>query len=432
MNRRLLHISLLLFAALTLQRFEAFRDFCALNAQNPSQKSITVDGHTRSYLLYVPQSVTAGVKPAGLIMALHGYNSSMHVFFDSYGVKPVADALNYLVVAPQALPEQNTDLKNKVNDIKYLTGVNIPLDAVWGCGLKVKATALGGILSLLNDEINKDVDDVSFLETLIRTTLADFNLKEENIFFVGTSMGGYMSHQYAMYQPVKLTAFVDIVGSMGLNIKAKENKIATPVCIFHSTDDAVVPYSGTYYVTTALGNVPVELATPTDEVVSYWASANSAGAPDTTTVNYYPSSNGKTVEKITYPHTKNEVVFYKIRGAAHDYFFRRSNGDCMDYMEEVEKFIRAHAVDNSGHNETVTASGGELLVYPNPAHGTVYINIRAAEATIYDLAGRKRIAATVTDGSIDVSSLARGVYILKVRALNGRNMEIQTKKLIIR
>jgi len=400
----------------------------ALAAQNPVTKTIQSGAYERKYMLYVPNNVHAA-KPYGLIVAIHGYNSSMGVFFNDYKIQPVADSLNYLILAPQALEEKDQSVVNKVKDVKTLTGKDIPLDAVWGCGLQVEAFfTIIPIIDILNEELNKNVDDVAFLETIIRKTLDDYQMTDDNVFLLGTSMGGYMSYQYAMYQPVKLAGIVDIVGSMGLKIKGKNNALATPLCNIHSVDDEVVPYSGMYYVDSSLGKIAVFLAEHTDSVVQFWVKANGAGAPDTV---FYPAANGKSAQKITFPHATNEVIHYKLTGARHSDFLRRSAGDCIDYVEEIAAFISAHS-DKSLSNQPVATAVEALRLYPNPAQDYVHLNLSEATVNVYTLSGRLALSAEVSNGIIDVSSLSSGVYLVKSSVRSGRGVKIYVNKLIIK
>ncbi|MDR1336457.1 MAG: hypothetical protein LBK22_06480, partial [Tannerella sp.] len=213
-----------------------------LMAASPVRKTVQTGGLEREYLVYAPENTRS--LPEGVIVCLHGFNGSGDDFFGDYPVYKIADSLNYLIIAPQALPEQNRDLINKAALISVITGNKLSLQAAWGCGLKVKAVMNLGNIVLLDDELNRPVDDVEFIRLIIRQTVEEFALKSENIFLVGTSMGGYMAYQFALKQPVKLTGIVSIVGSMGLNIRGMGDGMKVPVCDFHSVTDEVVPYTG--------------------------------------------------------------------------------------------------------------------------------------------------------------------------------------------
>jgi hypothetical protein len=76
------------------------------------------------------------------------------------------------------------------------------------------------------------------------------------------------------------------------------------------------------------------------------------------------------------------------------------------------------------YNQTVTVHGPALnttsntapksVVYPNPTHGIVHVETKAAleHVIIYDLMG-KEVLAFPNDIPIDLSSLSKGLYIMK-------------------
>ncbi|MDR2472960.1 MAG: T9SS type A sorting domain-containing protein [Tannerella sp.] len=396
-----------------------------VTAAEPVRKTITTtDGLNREYMLYMPQ--TAGnEKPAGIIVALHGYNSSMNTFFSSYSITTVADALNFIVVSPQALPEQNNDTKEKVEQVNALTGNKLTLDAVWGCGLAVKATfkLLGVTFTFIDNELNRNVDDVDFIRIVIEKTLADYDMSSANIFLTGTSMGGYMAYRYALKMPIRIAGLISITGSMGTRLTGEMNRLnKTPICDFHSIDDEVVPYNGTYKD----GGFDITLALKMSDVIDYWVKTNGAGNAITETVDYYPSTRGFTAEKITYPATANgnEVIHYKMTGAHHSDFLRKET-DCMDYLEEIIKFINAHAITDTNGNKPAPSNA---LIAPNPAYGTVKFNVNDGIAEFYDLSGRKALTINIENSLGDVSPLKPGVYAVRIISSG----KIFTSKLIKR
>lgn len=407
-----------------MKKYSIIITFClaviGLMAANPVKKNIRAGDFEREYLVYTPENNRS--RPEGLMVCLHGFNGSMENFFSDYPIYKIADSLNCLIVAPQALPEQNQGLIDKAATISAITGNQLFLHAVWGCGLKVKAVMNIGNILLLDDELNSSVDDVEFIRLMIQQTLEEFAMESENIFLVGTSMGGYMAYQFALKQPVKLSGVVSIVGSMGLNIRGMGGGMKVPVCDFHSVTDEVVPYTGS----TETFGATVYLARPKQEVLDYWVQTNDAGTPVTENVSYYPSTNGITVEKTTWPHPEYEVVHYKMNGSNHGYFFRKEAGDCMDYVEEITKFITAHASLRPGGIESVPEQ--QPAVYPNPAYNIIYFGATNGDVSIYDFTGREILSASFSAGQLDISSLKPGMYILSIRS----NGTVRTAKLIKR
>ena len=72
-----------------------------------------------------------------------------------------------------------------------------------------------------------------------------------------------------------------------------------------------------------------------------------------------------------------------------------------------------------------------LNVYPNPvSNGTVYIKSNSSDAktvSVYDILGKQLIQKEVSNGTLDVSSLNKGVYLMKV----SEGAASSTRKLVI-
>ena len=401
---------------------------CCLQAMygSPETKKIQSGGYEREYLLYVPEKYSE-THPAGLIVCLHGFNRTMNDFFNDYNIAELAEALNLIVLAPQALPEKSPDVLFTLQSITSL-GIDIPLslDAVWGCGLQVvaKAPLLG---TLVDVTLNTVVDDVAFIRKLISETEKNYNIIPENKFIFGTSMGGYMSYQYALYHGNELSGLINICGSMGTNIQNKNADVKLPICDFHSLDDEVVPYNGTMEIDAGLFKVNVTLCQKVEDVIKTLVSKNGANAdPVVEDLSYYPSTSGYTVKKYTYS-GENEVIHYKASGAPHSYFFNKAT-DCMDYSEEVAKFITAHSKDKDSGND-VFAQQKQLIIYPNPVSGDVVnLNILQGLAEIYSLSGQRVLSNSFDNGTLNIRTLQSGIYMIRVITRN----ETYHGKLIIK
>ena len=383
---------------------------------NPETKKIQIGGYEREYLLYVPKKYNE-TNPSGLIVCLHGFNRTMNDFFNDYNMAELAEALNLIVIAPQALPEKNPDVLFTLQSITSL-GIDIPisLDAVWGCGLQVvaKAPIVG---TLLDVTLNTVVDDVTFIKELISVTEKNYNTIPENKFIFGTSMGGYMSYQYALFHGNELSGLINICGSMGTDIQNKNAEVKLPICDFHSLNDEVVPYNGTMEIDAGIFKVNVTLCQKIEDVIKTWVSKNGANTdPVIEDLNYYPSTSGYTVKKHTY-RGENEVIHYKASGAPHSYFFNKK-ADCMDYSEEVAKFITAHSKDKDSGND-VFAQHKQLIIYPNPVSGDVVnLNILHGIAEIFNLSGQKILSNSFENGTVSIGTLRGGIYIIRVTAGN--------------
>lgn len=374
---------------------------------NPVRKTIQVGGFKREYLVYNPDHPKQE-KAGGIIVCLHGFTRTMNDFFETYNVSSVADSLNLIMVAPQALPEQDPLVNLKASLINSFTNDQLSLNSVWGCGLRVKVLIPPGI-TLLNEELNEFVDDADFINNVIDNTLLDYNLPSENVFILGTSMGGYMAYQFALKSGNRLSGLISIAGSMGLSIKGMDSATKLPVCDFHSITDEVVPYSG-------IMEQVVYLAMNKTEVIKFWTEINETGMPTTEQMQKYPSTNGISVEKITYD-SDNEVIHYKMNGASHGYFFKKENGDCMDYIEEIEQFIGSHLSGGFNHIPDITAQ--KSFLYPNPTNNELRVTgyeLQAKSYGIFNITGQMVMQGKLQreTTTVNVSALTNGVYFLKL------------------
>ena len=376
---------------------------------NPVLKTMQFGGYDREYLVYTPQNLKRE-KADGLIVCLHGFTRTMNDFFEIYDIKHLSDSLNFIFAAPQALPEQNSSVNLQVALINLFTNDQLSLNSVWGCGLSVKASIFG--VALVNEELNRDIDDVGFINEIIDNVLDEYSLPSANVFILGTSMGGYMSYKYALIHGGRLSGLISIAGSMGLAVKDMDYKNKMPVCDFHSETDEVVPYSGSIERYSAI----VSLAMSKPDVLKYWTETNKTEKPITEQVQNYPLTNKVTVDKITYSHTDNEVIHYKANGASHSYFFKKENGDCMDMVEEIIKFIDSHS---SGIcNDIPDIEADKISFYPNPVKDNIYFETTTGTVSIFEITGKKVYSQTLSSGRADLSFLKTGIYIIRIQSGN--------------
>lgn len=383
--------------------------------------TINSGGLEREYLVYLPKGYSSD-RPAGLIICLHGFNRTVADFFSQYNVTDVADSLHLIIIAPQALPEQSASVIKKANELKSKYGVDIPLDAAWGCGLRVKAKFL--FFTLLDEELNASVDDVTFINTIVNSTIENYHVNTDNQFIFGTSMGGFMSYQYALGYGNDLSGLISVCGSMGTEIKWQDAAVSLPICDFHSVDDEVVPYTGV--MNESMG-VDITLCKSKDSVLSFWKEKNKTmeiGLGEN--INYYPSENNKSVMKYTYIHPVNEVIHYKITNAYHDYYFKKENGDCMDYNEEICKFIINHS-KSSGTGIFTPSVNDVLKIWPNPAKDIVNINASSGRAMLYDLSGKLHLSTRFEGENLNVSTLRPGTYLIRIITNEGKTMSGKLK-----
>lgn len=375
---------------------------------NPITKNMNSGGYERSYQLYEPASLD---ETTGVMLCLHGLGGSSSNFFD-LGIKSIADELNMIIVAPQALPEKDENTLTEMNKLPESLRASIPLTAVWGAGLYIDATLkLGMFTQTLKAELNAGIDDVTFLKAVLTEVTNQYSgINKKRIYIFGISLGGFMSYQYAASHSDELAALISVSGSMGTHIKNKTGAKPLTICDFHSVDDDVVPYAGTITMS-GTPTIQASLCDNKEDVIKFWNQLNhpTACTPETYS---FPDANGKKVTKYTYSRPgEKDVIHYKINGTNHTYYFAKSAGDAMDYNDELVAFIRANDAKALGI-ENLYAE--KMHIYPNPAHDIINLPIQTGKIVIYDLVGKIALSGNIDNSTFNVSSLPKGTYVVKL------------------
>jgi len=388
-----------------------------------------LQGFDRQYYRYVPESYNAAT-PSGLIVCLHAFGRTGEDFFTQYGFQALADSMNIIVLAPNALPEQDAAVIKTMTD----NVPQFPLNALWGCGLKMTVTVFdvpynGTILTswdIVNATFNAGVNDYAFINSIIGATKTSYNISTDNVFIIGLSMGGYMAYQYSLFYSNTLAGMISVNGTMGNLIQRKYFREKLPVCDFHSVDDEVVPYAGSYdikvHYKVAVGDTVILKATvamgnPKKDVISLWVGKNGDRTTPDSLV-FDSIANKTTAVKLTYPNltTGDDYVHYKMTGGTHAYSYSTANGDCLDLNTEFLNFITKHStLIPTGIKSTKNI---DLQIFQNTAKDFIQImGIRAIQsATIIGMDGREIISFKGLANTVDISSLKPGLYFVKILA----------------
>jgi polyhydroxybutyrate depolymerase len=124
-------------------------------AQQTIDATISHDGLTREYKLYIPASYT-GASAVPLVFNIHGYTSNNAEQLVYGDFRAIADTANFLMVLPQG-------------------------------------TIDGAGFTFFNAGFGPGVDDVSFMSALIDEIDANYNINLNRVYSTGMSNGGYMS-----------------------------------------------------------------------------------------------------------------------------------------------------------------------------------------------------------------------------------------------
>ena len=196
---------IVLFAALLL---------CSVATAGTTKKNetITDQGLTRTYHLYIPDNLPSG---APLVFILHGYGGSAESYLNNTSLtfKKLADEEKVMLCYPQA-----------TKDPKPNTGWNVYYP--W--------------------QIDRmQVDDCEFICNLAKHLQSTYNLSEKNTFLTGMSNGGEMCYLMAYRKPEAFGAIASMAG-LTLVEMAKRHNYTKPVAFMevHGTGDKTSRWEG--------------------------------------------------------------------------------------------------------------------------------------------------------------------------------------------
>ena len=355
-------------------------------SQQTINGSITHGGLTRTYILYVPASYSAGT-PAPLVFNFHGYtsNATEQMFYGDF--RPIADTAGFLLIHPMGT----------------LDGSGQPY---WNSGW-------GGT-----------VDDIGFTSALIDSLSLTYSINQDRVFSTGMSNGGFMSYTLACELSDRIAAIASVTGAMNLNQSSTCNAShPMPVLEIHGTSDATVAYIGASWIEA------------TSNTLNYWATFNNCAIPAIMTpVPNINLTDGCTAEHYIYPNGLNgvDVEHYKIIGGGHTWpgapFTVGVTNRDLDASIKIWEFFMQYDINGKIGYTALNdlSSNNKLTVYPNPALNTISIkgiensgNITAIQITT--ISGKNVKLLESYNESINISDLVDGIYFFTF--LNGNQSQ---------
>ena len=372
-----------------------------INAQ--TTKTMSWGGETRSYLEYVPSSYNSQT-PAPVLFVLHGLGDNMSNMFTSTGFKAIADQHGWIVITPQALEASIS-----------LMGQTMSIGTAWNSG--VSATFLTS-----NIIINDGVDDSGLMMAILDDLIDNYNVDQSQVFATGFSMGGFMANRLGIEHGDRITAIASVSGTVGNELKNNTPTGNVSAMHIHGTADGTVGYENADFNV----GISVSVGLGAEATVDFWRNFNQCSA--TPVVTNYPdnTNDGLTFEKYLYTNGTNDTktAFIKVNGGDHTWYYTPAND--IDYTTEIYNFFVSCTSSGISENES------NVAVYPNPACNVLNVESEAgSQIFIYNMAGQKVMNIETADAneSINISSLAEGVYV--VRVVNG-NAVSNTKVSVVR
>jgi polyhydroxybutyrate depolymerase len=333
-------------------------------------------GLSREYYLYVPNSYDSS-KPMPFVLALHGLGDTISNFI-GIGMDLVADTANFILAVPQAIAAPG-------------------FGTAWNSG-----AGEYGISP------NPTVDDVGFLNAIIDSTAAYYNLDQKRLYCTGFSMGGFMTNRLGC-ELTRFAAIASVSGTIGTYFTCSPTRVI-PSCHFHGTADPFVGFTTDMF---GLGAW---------QLVDYWRNYDHC---DTTPA--FIDTIPDPADTLTYVHYKypngkfgTNVEFYEVINGVHEWIWN----DVMNYSVAIWRFFRQYTWTDqvSAINNLPTMSS--MKVYPNPANDAINFeySITGLQSSptlvITDLMGRvvfkNELSTAQTNYQGDVKSLPAGSYTYNV------------------
>ncbi|MBI3517933.1 MAG: T9SS type A sorting domain-containing protein [Bacteroidetes bacterium] len=353
-----------------------------------SNHSFTHGGITRDYRIHVP-AIYNGTNSVPLVIALHGLGDDM-TNFSGIGLSTVADTANFISVYPQAIS-----------------------DPLFGTAWNSGAGAFG-------QYPNQTVNDVDFIKSLIDTISAHYNINSHRVYATGFSMGGFMTNRLACELSTKIASFASVSGTIGSGITCTPSR-AISICHFHGTGDATVSYTNNTFGMNA------------QPLVNFWVTNNNCNSTPVHTNLPDLVADGYTIEHDLYSGGNNGTVVehFKVNNGPHTWLFTPAND--IDYSTEIWKFFMTKTLPTSSAGLHEYDWNQTISLYPNPAKDVITVtqtdHLDFQKIALFDVSGKCCFQDSFEDtASIDISSLSRGVYILKCYTKEGF---VASKKVIL-
>lgn len=216
------------------------------SAQPPAHQLITLqhDGVERSFFVHVPPG-TADSYP--LLIALHPYSSSGLAMAALTGFDAIADAEGFIVAYPNSADDN------------------------WG----------------EDTTLETNPDDVGFIEAVIDTMVAEFDVDAGQVYLTGFHNGGLMAYRLACEVPERFKS-VAVVGPLmfGYQRDACPATASAPVdmLIIRGTNDPLYQ-ADTYTYQPIYNNTKQYLILGVDDTLAFWTGRNGCDLESVSTVN---------------------------------------------------------------------------------------------------------------------------------------------------
>jgi poly(3-hydroxybutyrate) depolymerase len=204
----MIFVVLILFIVVILYAFALTSRDRGVLLQKPSVKM--VNGQKRYYLI----SNSKSKSPKKLLIALHAFGDNPRRFAYYTALHNSVDDQT-IVVYPSAIKPSTK-------------GVRPGWNSGFCCG--------SGWVS--------KIDDVAYIETLIKEFATKYNIKPQDTFLAGFSNGSFMAQKFAAEKPELIGGVVASSGTIGTTKLSIIPKAAIPILLMHGKEDKTIPFYG--------------------------------------------------------------------------------------------------------------------------------------------------------------------------------------------
>ena len=356
-----------------------------IKAQTLLNQNLMHDGNNREYALYIPASYD-GSQEVPLLFNFHGGGGNIAEHISSADMRPIADAANFILVYPQAVPDPGN----------------------------------GGSTSWMH-KAPTTFDDVPFVEVMIDAVAAEYMIDNSRVYVCGYSLGGEFAYELACSLNNRIAAAGAVARTMqGETFNNCAPQHPTGVLTILGTADFISDYNGITF-----GGVQYYMSAA--ETHEYWVTANNCNAnPTMSTVPNANTSDGSTVERYTWKDASGctYVEHLKVIDGGHDWPGVFGNMD-IDASQEIWNFVSGYNLSGliecaTNSIENSAALEDEVRVFPNPFEDQLIVESSfqgAQNYVIYSILGEHILSGSIQSGSknINLESIPDGLYILKVR-----------------
>lgn len=189
-------------------KFDRYKDFFSLK----DYKSIIVNNHKKHYLIHVPKNYNPQ-SPTPMVIVFHGAGSNPKDIEDVTNFSKKSEDENFITVYPAG------DGYFRLN--RFFLTWDVPNDFI---------------------QTKKSQEDIEFVNQLIKSISAEYNIDKKRIFITGFSSGAAFCYEFAYYSPESISASSIVSGYFDYDKLSKT--ASTPFIIFHGVKDCNVLYSG--------------------------------------------------------------------------------------------------------------------------------------------------------------------------------------------